>query len=56
MDNEPIPNEITYQEILVEIERLFDAEPGTPEGDRLEFLVGLVEAYEREHYPMDRVA
>ena len=29
-----------------------DAQPGTPEGDRLEVLSTLVEAYERRHHPM----
>jgi HTH-type transcriptional regulator/antitoxin HigA len=32
------------------IERLFDAPPDTPEGDRLEVLTTLVEAYEEKHY------
>jgi HTH-type transcriptional regulator/antitoxin HigA len=38
--------------VLAEIEQLFEAEPGTPEGDRLEILTTLVEAYEDEHYPI----
>jgi HTH-type transcriptional regulator/antitoxin HigA len=29
------------------------AEPGSPKGDRLDVLVSLVEAWEREHYPID---
>jgi HTH-type transcriptional regulator/antitoxin HigA len=37
---------------LEEIEGLWDAEPGTPEGDRLEVLMTLVEAYEDEHHPI----
>lgn len=32
---------------------MMSAEAGTPEGDRLDVLVTLVEAYEREHYPID---
>ena len=30
-----------------------DAEAGTPQGERLDVLVTLVEAYERKHFPMD---
>ena len=39
---------------LKEIERLMeiDVQPDTPEGDCLEMLVTLVEAYEAKHYPM----
>jgi len=29
------------------------AEAGTPEGERLDVMVTLVEAYERAHFPMD---
>jgi HTH-type transcriptional regulator / antitoxin HigA len=37
---------------ITEIEELFAAEPNTPEGDRLEVLSTLVEAYEEAHYPI----
>ena len=50
MDIRPIKTEADYQAALAEIERLFDAPPGTPEGDRLEVLATLVEAYENKHY------
>jgi HTH-type transcriptional regulator/antitoxin HigA len=46
----PIKTEDDYVSALAEIERLFDAAPNTPEGDRLDVLVILVEAYEQEHY------
>jgi HTH-type transcriptional regulator/antitoxin HigA len=46
----PIKTEVDYQAALEEIERLFDAAPNTPEGDRLEVLTTLVEAYEEKHY------
>jgi HTH-type transcriptional regulator/antitoxin HigA len=49
----PINNEADYQAALKEIEKLFDAAPVTPEGDRLEKLVALVEAYEEIHYSDD---
>lgn len=48
----PIKTEADYEVALAEIEKLFDAELGTPEGDRLDILVTLVEAYEEKHYPI----
>lgn len=53
MDIRPIKTEADYQATLKEIEGLMMAEPGSEEGDRLDVLVTLVEAYEREHYPVD---
>ncbi len=50
MDIRPIKTEADYQAALEEIERLFDAAPDTPEGDCLEVLTTLVEAYEDKHY------
>lgn len=38
------------------MESLITAEFGTPEGDRLDVLATLVEAYEAKHFPMDVVA
>jgi HTH-type transcriptional regulator/antitoxin HigA len=35
------------------MESLLMAKAGTPEGDRLDVLVTLVDAYEREHFPLD---
>jgi HTH-type transcriptional regulator/antitoxin HigA len=52
MDIRPIKTETDYQAALEEIECLFDAAPDTPEGDRLEVLTTLVEAYEDKHYPI----
>ncbi|SDR61001.1 HTH-type transcriptional regulator / antitoxin HigA [Rhizobiales bacterium GAS113] len=39
---------------LAEVERLWGAKSDTPEGDRLELLATLIDAYEAKHYPMDR--
>ena len=50
MDVRPIKTEADCQAALEEIERLFDAAPDTPEGDRLEVLTTLVEVYEDKHY------
>jgi len=46
----PIKTEIDYELALNEIERLFEAAPGTSDGDRLEILTTLVEVYENQHY------
>jgi len=45
-----IKNESEYEAALAEVERLFNARPGTPEKDRLEILVNRVEAYEDAYY------
>ena len=50
MEIRPIKTEADYEAALAEIEELFEAEPGTPEGDRLEVLTTLVEAFEDVHY------
>lgn len=49
----PIRNESDHAAALSEIERLWGADEGTQNGDRLEILVTLVEAYERAHFPID---
>lgn len=48
----PIRTESDYRMALAEVERLMDAEAGTPEGDRLDVLVTLVSAYEARHHPV----
>ena len=50
MNIKPIKTTADYEAALKEIERLFEAEPGTPQGDRLEVLTTLVEAYEDKHF------
>lgn len=50
MEIRPIKTEKDYLATLAEVERLFDAVPDTPEGDRLEVLTTLLEAYEKNHY------
>lgn len=52
MDIKPIRTEEDYEAALVEVEKLWGSEPGTPEGDRFEVLFTLVEAYEDQHYPI----
>lgn len=55
MKNElkPIRSKADYEHSLAEVERLWGAKSGTPEGDRLDVLATLIDAYETEHYPMD---
>ncbi|MFN3225837.1 MAG: type II toxin-antitoxin system HigA family antitoxin [Hyphomicrobiales bacterium] len=49
----PIRSEADYDAALEEVERLWGATSGTPEGDRLDVLATLIEVYEAKHYPMD---
>lgn len=49
----PVRTEADYDEALREIDRLMDAEPNTPRGDRLDVLVTLVEAYEDRRWRID---
>ena len=51
----PIKTTADYEEALREIDRLMDAEPDTPEGDRLDVLTTLVEVYETRNFPMPSV-
>jgi len=52
MNIKPIRSDADYQAALIEIEKLFNSQPGTSEGDRLDVLVTLVEAYEAKHFPI----
>jgi HTH-type transcriptional regulator/antitoxin HigA len=52
-DVKPIRSESDYQAALAEIERLWGAKAGTSEGDRLDVVATLIDAYEGEHEPMD---
>ena len=53
MEIVPIKTEQDYFSTLKEIEGLMTANPNTPEGDRLDVLVTLVEAWEARNYPLD---
>jgi len=53
MDIKPVKTKADYRATLKEIESLMMARANTPEGERLDVLVTLVEAYERKHYPME---
>ncbi len=53
MEIKPIKSEADYRAALKEIESLMMAESDTPEGEKLDVLVTLVEAYEAKHFPME---
>lgn len=53
MEIKPIRTEADYRATLREIESLMTAEAGTREGERLDVLVTLVEAYEHKNFPPD---
>ena len=52
-DLKPIRTEADYEAALAEVERLWGAASGTPDGDRLDVLATLIDVYESEHHPMD---
>jgi HTH-type transcriptional regulator / antitoxin HigA len=52
MNVRPIRTEPDYRAALREVECAWDAEPGTSEGDRVEVLATLIEAYEARLYPI----
>jgi HTH-type transcriptional regulator / antitoxin HigA len=52
-DVKPIRSRRDYEAALEEVEHLWGAKGGTRDGDRLDVLATLIDAYEAEHYPMD---
>ncbi|HEY3146373.1 MAG TPA: helix-turn-helix domain-containing protein [Dongiaceae bacterium] len=48
----PIRTKADYRAALQEVERLWGADPGTPDGDVVDVLTTLIEAYEAEHFPI----
>jgi HTH-type transcriptional regulator/antitoxin HigA len=53
MNITPIKTQRDYRRALKDVEGLMMAKRGTPDGDRLDVLVTLVEAWEAKHYPLD---
>jgi HTH-type transcriptional regulator / antitoxin HigA len=53
MEIKPLRTRADHERALREIERLWGARKSTADGDRLDVLATLVEAYEREHFPID---
>jgi HTH-type transcriptional regulator/antitoxin HigA len=52
MNIKPIKTEADYEAALLEIEQLWEVQSGSQEGDKLDVLVTLVEAYEEKHHPI----
>ncbi len=48
----PIRTEADHQAAMAEVERLWGAADGTPDGDRLDILATLIDAWGAEHIPM----
>jgi HTH-type transcriptional regulator/antitoxin HigA len=53
MDIKPIKNERDYEQALQRVESLWKSPEGSVESDELDVLATLIEAYEREHFPID---
>ncbi len=53
MDIAPLKTKGDHRRALKQIEGLMRAKQDTPDGDRLDVLVTLVEAFEAKHYPID---
>lgn len=49
----PIKTKKDYQNALLRLEKIFDAKPGSTEGDELEILGILIDTYEKIHYPIE---
>src|SRR5690348_6040229 len=52
MEIRPIRTDADYRAALSEVERLWNAEPASSEGDYVEVLTTLIEAYEAGHHPI----
>jgi HTH-type transcriptional regulator/antitoxin HigA len=53
MEITPVKTQRDYRSALKEIEGLMNAKRNSRDGDRLDVLVTLVEAWEAKHYPLD---
>lgn len=53
MNIKPIKTDADYRAALKEVETLMTAEPNTLEGEKLDVLVTLIDAYEHKHFPLD---
>ena len=53
MTIKPIKSKKDYQAALTRLEQIFDAKPGTKDGDELEILGILIDKYEQDRNPFD---
>jgi HTH-type transcriptional regulator / antitoxin HigA len=51
----PLRTKWDYEAALKQVERLWGAKIGTRDGDRLDVLATLIDAYEADHYPSIRL-
>jgi HTH-type transcriptional regulator/antitoxin HigA len=52
MEIKPIRTDADYKATLARVETLFDAEYGSVQGDELELLTMLADAWEQQHFPV----
>ncbi|MDP2366831.1 hypothetical protein [Rhodoferax sp.] len=52
MNIQPIRSTKGLHAAFQRLELVFQADDGTPEADEMEILVTLIEAYEKEHFPI----
>jgi len=53
-DAKPIRSAADHRAAMAEVTRLWGSKKGTPDGDRLDALATLIDAYEARHEPIDR--
>jgi HTH-type transcriptional regulator/antitoxin HigA len=53
-DVKPIHTAADHRVALKEVERLWGSKSGTPDGDRLDVIATLIDAYEAQHEPIDK--
>jgi HTH-type transcriptional regulator/antitoxin HigA len=53
MNLKPIKTESDYKAALKRVEKIFDAKPGTIEGDELEILSLMVDDFENKYHPIE---
>ena len=53
MNIKPIKNQQDYELAMVTIEKLWDAQPGSTEADKLDILATLVESYEKQQFKIE---
>ena len=54
IDVKPIRSAADHRAAMAEVKRLWGCKGGTPDGDRLDVLATLIDAYEAQHEPIDR--
>lgn len=52
MEAKVIKTETDYEAALAHVEKLMDAQPGSPEEEQLDLFSLLIERYEQEHFPI----